>query len=121
MHTMCPYAAKQRSNCARSVLCLADVSALKESSHFIYFFMHHCPRRVTLSVSAFYIRDLSKTLFCGPNQLHVLPKRAGEKLLHMHINLESNKVIIIEHKIVESFFLERLFISSWMDCNQIRL
>ena len=46
-----------------SRLCLAAVSALKESSHFIDFSILHCPRRVIISVSAYHIRDYQRICF----------------------------------------------------------
>ena len=93
------------------ILCLAAISALKESSHFKDFSILHCSRRGTISVSAYYIRDL----FCGPTcVLEVFRKRAGGRgggLLHMNINLDSTNIIITGHKIVASFFLQHFLLS----------
>ena len=44
--------------------------------------------------------------------LEVFRKRAWEKLLPMNVNLDSTKIIITEHKVVASFFLEHFFITS---------
>ena len=45
-------------------LCLAAVNALKESSHSIDFSILYYPRRVTISVSAYFIRDYQRICFC---------------------------------------------------------
>ena len=64
IHTIYPYATKQRLKYARSVVKRpCHVYALKESSHFIDFSILHCPGRATISVSAYYIRDCQRICF----------------------------------------------------------
>ena len=119
IHTIYPYETKQRSKYARSVVkgpchcCLAAVRTLKESSHFIEFSILHCPRRVTISVSAYYIRDYQRICFVTwiseiAPRVH-LKSSEGEQgagaaggggLLHMNLNLDSTNIIITGHKIV---------------------
>ena len=129
IHTIHPYATKQRSKYARSVV--------KGPCHFmpcryqrperklaLQRFLHTplSKKRNNFSERLLY-SWLSKNLFCGPNfgnsftcVLEVFRKRArgrggGGDLLHMNINLDSNNIIITGHKIVASFFLRHFLLS----------
>ena len=57
------------------------LSAPWKKARTSYISSYTSPRRVTISVSAFYICNLSKTLFCNPKYLQVLPKESRGKFV----------------------------------------